>query len=396
MAVRYLDRQLNIADYALGGLTRRLGRNLVVVFVFGLVIFMVASFSLTTTSLKHAANQLLTTVPDITVQKMSAGRQVALSTEDIKELEGIFGIRSVQPRIWGYYFDENNGANYTVIGHANLSDKAKLSGLGIDFHPNLETDAAFEPAVIGRGIRENLGLGQRRSFSLFRPDLSLKSFVTSGTFSIDTSMVTDDLIIMDLEAARDLFGLHGDEITDLLVDVANPLEIDNIADKIGTRLEGVRVVTRERIGKTYRVAFGWRSGFGLACLFGAVTAFFIFAWDKASGLTPAQQQEVAILKVLGWQTEDIITLRFWESVIISISAFGLGYLAAWIHLLFFNGLLFSPVLLGWSVLKPPLTLVPVFSFADLLIIFSLSVLPYLAATVIPAWHSATIRPDSVI
>ncbi|RZW24213.1 MAG: FtsX-like permease family protein [Desulfobulbaceae bacterium] len=396
MAARYLDRQLNIADYALGGLTRRLGKNLVVVLVFALVIFMVASFSMTTTSLKHAASQLLTTVPDITVQKMSAGRQVGFSTEAIKELEFIFGIRSVQPRVWGYYFDENNGANYTVIGVTELDDKTQLAGLGIDFLPNLKTDAAFEPAVIGRGVRENLGLGNRSSFSLFRPDLSLKSFVTSATFDAETSMVTDDLIIIDLKAARDLFGLQADEITDLLVDVANPLEIDNIADKIGERLKGVRVVTRERIGKTYRVAFGWRSGFGLACLFGAVAAFFIFAWDKASGLTPAQQQEIAILKVLGWQTEDIITLRFWESVIISISAFGLGYLAAWIHLLFFNGLLFRPVLLGWSVVKPPLSLVPVFSFADLLIIFSLSVLPYLAATVIPAWHSATIRPDSVI
>ena len=396
MAAGYLDRQLNIADYALGGLTRRLGRNLVVVLVFGLVIFMVASFSLTTTSLKHAASQVLTTVPDITVQQMSAGRQVAFSANAAKELESIFGIRSVQPRVWGYYFDENNGANYTVIGVPNLGDETPLAGLGIDFHPNLETAEAFEPAIIGRGVRENLELGDRRAFSLFRPDLSLKSFVSSGTFNAETSMVTDDLIIMDLDAARDLFGVPGDAITDLLVDVANPLEIDTIADKIGARLEGARVVTRERIGKTYRVAFGWRSGFGLACLFGAVAAFFIFAWDKASGLTPAQQQEVAILKVLGWQTEDIITLRFWESVIISISAFGLGYLAAWIHLLFFNGLLFRPVLLGWSVVKPPLSLVPVFSFADLLIIFSLSILPYLAATVIPAWHSATIRPDSVI
>jgi ABC-type lipoprotein release transport system permease subunit len=396
MAVSYLDRQLNIADYALGGLNRRLGRNLVVVFVFALVIFMVASFSLTTTSLKHAAGRLLTTVPDITVQQMSAGRQVAFSAEAIRELDSIFGIRSVQPRVWGYYFDENNGANYTVIGVTNPGDEAQLAGLGIDFAPHLDSDDAFEPAIIGRGVRENLGLGDRRAFSLFRPDLSLKSFVTSGTFSAATSMVTDDLIIIDLEAARDLFGMGAGEVTDLLIDVANPLEIDNIANKIGERLEGVRVVTRERIAKTYRVAFGWRSGFGLACLFGAVAAFFIFAWDKASGLTPAQQQEVAILKVLGWQTEDIITLRFWESVIISISAFGLGYLAAWIHLLFFNGLLFRPVLLGWSVLKPPLSLVPVFSFADLLIIFSLSVLPYLAATVIPAWHSATIRPDAVI
>ena len=396
MALRYLERQLNIADYALSGFTRRLGRNIVVVVIFALVIFMVASFSLTTTSLKESASRLLTTVPDITVQLMSAGRQVGMSEDSMERLNGIFGVRSVQPRVWGYYFDENNGANYTVIGQADLSVKARLPGLGIDALPPLELDAKATPAIVGHGVRENLELGGRRTFSLFRPDLSLKSFVTSGTFAEESSMVTADLIIMDIDEARDLFGLGPDEITDLLVDVANPLEIDTIADKIGERLAGVRVVTSARIGKTYRVAFGWRSGFGLACLFGAVAAFSIFAWDKASGLTPAQQQEVAILKVLGWHTEDVITLRFWESFIISALAFGLGYLGAWMHLLVFDGILFRPLLLGWSVLKPSVSLVPVFSVADLLIIFSLSVLPYLAATVIPAWHSATIRPDSVI
>ena len=77
MALRYIDRQLNIADYALSGLKRRIGRNIVVVLIFALVIFMVASFSLTTTSLKKSAGRLLETVPDITVQQMSAGRQVA-------------------------------------------------------------------------------------------------------------------------------------------------------------------------------------------------------------------------------------------------------------------------------------------------------------------------------
>ncbi len=328
MGAEYLDRQLNIADYALGGLRRRLGRNLAVVCIFALVIFMVASFSLTTTSLQQAAQRLLTTVPDITVQQMEAGRQIPLSAQAIGELDGIFGIRSVRPRIWGYYFDENNGANYTVIGHSGLSADPEISGLRIDFWEDPALSAAAEPAILGRGVWKSLGLEGRRSFSLFRPDLSLKSFVTTGTFAGQTSMVTDDLIVMDLDGARDLFGMAADEITDLLIEVANPLEIENIADKIGDRLAGVRVVTNARIGKTYRVAFGWRSGFGVACLFGAVAAFFIFAWDKASGLTPAQQQEVAILKALGWHTEDVITLRFWESFIISVSAFGLGYLAA--------------------------------------------------------------------
>ncbi len=396
MAISHLNRQLNIADYALGSFRRRFWKNSGVVLVFALVIFLVASFSLITTALKESAARLLQTVPDITVQQMSAGRQVSLSEEVMAEIGQILGIRSVQPRVWGYYFDENNGANYTVIGHQGFNQQRPIPGLGVDHLPEITMAEAVHPAIIGGGVRDSLELGSRRTFSLFRPDLSLQSFVTAGTFVPHTSMITDDLIVTDLQAARDLFGLGPDQLTDILVEVANPLEIDNIGEKIGVLLDNVRVVTRERIAKTYRVAFGWRSGFGLACLFGAVAAFFILAWDRATGLTPDQRREVAILKVLGWQTEDVITLRFWESVVISSLAFGCGYLAAWIHLLFFDGALFRPVLLGWSVLKPSIELLPVFSFTDLLLVFSLSILPYLAATVIPAWHSASIRPDSVL
>jgi ABC-type lipoprotein release transport system permease subunit len=102
------------------------------------------------------------------------------------------------------------------------------------------------------------------------------------------------------------------------------------------------------------------------------------------------------LKVLGWQTTDILTLRFWESLAVAGLAFLLGCTAAYLHVLFFEGSLFRPVLLGWSVIYPSLKILPVVTAGDLLLIFILSVLPYLAATVIPAWRCSTVSPDAAI
>lgn len=396
MFLFYINRQLNIADYAFGSLRRNLWKNVGVVFVFALVIFMVASFSLMTTGLKNSAAHLLQSVPDITVQQMSVGRQVGLKQESVESLNQIYGIKEIRTRIWGYYFDPDNGANYTVIGDDRIIERDRIPGLGITYLTDSSTDFSGERAILGQAVKKALELDERKGFSLFRPDLSLKSFVRVGEFTTDTAMVSDDLIVMDTGAARDLFRLDPGEVSDIIVSVANPSEIDTIAAKISALLPGVRVITKERIAKTYRAVFGWRSGFGLVCLFGAVAAFFILAWDKASGLTPGQHRETAILKVHGWQTEDVITLRFWESVIISLFAFMLGYLAAWVHVMFFSGFLFLPVMLGWSVLKPTVAILPTFDFGDLLIVVSLSILPYLAATVIPAWRSAAIRPDSVM
>lgn len=394
MNIPTFGRQRNILDYAIGCLWRNRLKNGGIFVVFSLVIFLLCSFRLVAGGLELAARQLLTVAPDITVQKLSAGRQVVFHKDELSSLDKIYGISRLRNRVWGYYFDELNGANYTVIGDESFDMQGQIPGVSILYTTPIEGEAS--PAVIGQQVKTVKDLGSRRSFSLFRPDLSIIAFQQTGTFSSESSLVTADLIVTSIDAARDLFGLQPEEITDVLISVANPEEHDTIAKKISQMIPGSRVVTKKQIQKTYQASFGWRSGFGLACLLGAVAAFAIFAWDKAAGLTPAQRNEVGILKALGWETSDVITLRFWESVIISTLAFSTGYLAAWGHVLWFDGILLRPVLLGWSVLRPPINIIPVFQTADLLLIFSLSVLPYLAATVVPAWRSAVIRPDSVV
>jgi ABC-type lipoprotein release transport system permease subunit len=144
------------------------------------------------------------------------------------------------------------------------------------------------------------------------------------------------------------------------------------------------------------MVFSWRSGFASVCILTALTAFIIFAWDKASGLSPEERREIAILKILGWQTADILLMRFWEGLLVSMLAFVTGYLAAFVHVVFFSAGFFLPVLVGWSVLVPDITLVPDIVLSDILLVLSFSVLPYMAATVIPAWRSAIIAPDSVM
>jgi ABC-type lipoprotein release transport system permease subunit len=250
--------------------------------------------------------------------------------------------------------------------------------------------------VVGHSITKALDLAGRNTFSLFRPDLSLKPFAISGEFSRDTDILTNDLIVMNLADARDLFAIPDGLVTDLCVYVANPKEIDTIAKKISEALPSVRVLTRPQIQKTYQVVFGWRSGFGSICLLSALAAFVILAWDKASGLSPEERREIAILKVLGWETGDILAVRFWESVIVSGLACLVGMTAAYIHVVYFAAALFRPVLMGWSVLRPELHLLPRLAVGDILLIFAFTVIPYLAATVIPAWRSATVPADSAL
>ena len=395
MSVRSaIQQQLNILDYALYSLWRKKGRNCIVFLVFSGVIFLLASFQFMTASLTRTASLLLRDVPDITVQQLSAGRQVFLSANSLGKLDTIFGISSLQPRIWGYYFDERNGANYTVIGCSAPASELRSDLLLEGGHyPQAGEKGAV---VLGAAVSKNLALGGRKNFSLFRPDLTQISLHRVGVFRSSVNLLTADFLLMSLEDARDLFSMPEGVYTDLLVQVANPTEIETIAAKITDSIPGSRVVTAEQIHKTYETVFSFRSGFGAVCLLASLAAFVILAFDKGLGFSGEEQKEVGILKMLGWQTGDIMRLRFYESLATAAAAFGLGLSLAWAHMLFFDGALFRPVFLGWSVLRPSFDIVPYLQGRDILLLFAFSVLPYLAATIIPAWRASIVRADSVV
>jgi ABC-type lipoprotein release transport system permease subunit len=391
-----LEKQFKILDFSISSLWRRKFKNLGIMLVFSGVIFLLASFQMLTGALSGKAEPMLANTPEITIQKMSAGRQEAIPLNYIGKLRSIFGIRSIAPRIWGYYFDGSNLANYTVMA-LEPGSMPGFSSLDLTLsHGRFPESGESGGVVLGRSVQDILGLDGRSRFSLFRPDLSLKSFSVTGIFNRESDLLTNDLIVMNPADARDLFTIAPSMATDLSVYVANPAEIENIAKKISGLLPDTRVLTKNQIHKTYQVVFSWRSGFASICLLTALVAFAILAWDKASGLSPEEKREIGILKILGWETGDILAIRFWESALVSFLAFVVGTTAAYIHVAFLDGTLLKPVMVGWSVIHPSFKLLPAVTLGDLLLILTFSVVPYLGATVIPAWRCSTVPPDSMI
>jgi ABC-type lipoprotein release transport system permease subunit len=201
---------------------------------------------------------------------------------------------------------------------------------------------------------------------------------------------------MGVEDIKTIFGMPNNMATDMVVRIRNPNEVSTVALKIQEQLPDTRPIEREQILRTYDALFSWRSGLVVAILIGSIAAFFILMWDKASGLSAEERKEIGILKAIGWETSDVLELKFWEGFVMSVLSFLTGVIWAYVHLWAFGGKLFSHILKGWSVLFPELHLVPRMSIYDLFMIMFLSVIPYISATILPAWRAAITDPDMVM
>ena len=96
-----LNKQRNILDFTLSSLGRRKGKNLALVTVYTFVIFLLASVMFFTHSIKKESALILQGAPEMTVQRLVAGRQDLIPTRYVDSIRRIRGVQSVAPRLMG-------------------------------------------------------------------------------------------------------------------------------------------------------------------------------------------------------------------------------------------------------------------------------------------------------
>jgi hypothetical protein len=373
-----IEKQRNILDYTLSSLLRRKGKNAALVLVYTFIVFMLASVMFFTHAIKTEASLVLKNAPEIVVQRFVAGRQALVPAAYAEKIGKIRGVSAVKGRLWGYYYDAVfGGANYTLLVPEIFpyDDGTVAVGSGV--------------SRISQSVEGNI-------LPFKGHDGSMATFRIVEVLSSDSELISADLVLMSEHDFRTLFGVTRQYVTDIILSVRNPKEVVTVARKIADILPDTRPIIRDEILRTYDAVFGWRGGILLVILMGCLAAFVIFAWDRATGLSAEEKKEIGILKAIGWETSDVLMMKFWEGVVVSLFSFLAGILLAYVHVFFGSSALFEPVLKGWSVLYPHFRLTPFVSAPDVIILFFITVVPYTVITIIPSWRAATIDPDAVM
>lgn len=381
-------RHLKILEYALLSILRRKGRNFAVGAVFSLTVAILGSILLLTAALEREAGLLLGPGPDLVVQRLAAGRHDLIPRAYGEKIGKISGVKAVRPRVWGYYYDALTESNYTVMGATPAGEELEL--LAGRFPAE-----AWECAI-GAGVAALRHVSAGEDLILIDSRNTGVALEVTGVFASPSALITNDLVVMTEEGVIDFFAFPDGMATDLVVAVPNRAEVDTVAGKIKKQLPDTRPITKDEILRTYQGVFNWRSGMMLAAFGGALLAFAILAWDRAAGVSAAEKREIGILKAVGWDTADVLVLKFWEGAALSVTALLLGIILAYVNVAFFGGGPLAAVLKGWSVLFPQFDLVPRLEAREVFFLAFATVAPYVAATLIPAWKGAVTDPEEAI
>ena len=392
-----IGKHLKILEFALSSMLRRRMKNAGLITVFSAVEFLLSSIVFLTGALRTEALALLEGAPQLIVQRAVGGRHALIPVDYGDVIAKIAGVGVVTPRYWGYYYDIYTDANYTLLG---IGDEG-LDAPGATALRLIEGDMIAPGqrgvCVIGKGVARARATRIGGVVTLRDAGYRMREYEVIGLFDSASRLLTNDLILLPEADLKVQFDMPADDrATDLMVEVYNPTEVDNIAFKITERLTDARPITHAEILRTYETLFNWRGGLLLGIFLGAVAAFMIIARDKATGLSVDERREIGILKAIGWETSDILELKFWEGAVLASLAFLTGVTAGYAHVFYLGAELLTPILKGWSTLFPAIDLAPRLDPYALAVLLLLTVVPYIVATIVPSWQAAITDPDRVM
>ncbi len=373
----WTEKQRHIIEFALASLSRRPGKNLAVLVVYTVIVFILSSILFFTNSLKREASSVLQDAPEIVVQRIVAGRHDLIPEEYVRSMGELAGVQEARGRLWGYYYEPVVGANVTLVVPPGERREARS-------------------VAVGQGVARNLKAYKGGEMALKAFDGTYVYLYVSDVFSPESELVSADLIEISEQDFRRLFDVKKGYFTDITLRVPNSKEVATVAAKIRFLFPDTRPVTRDEILRTYDSIFDWRAGLLAVVFSGALLAFAIFAWEKGTSMSSEEKREIGILKAVGWETSDVLVMKSWEGAVISLSSFLLGVTFGYIHVFFGSYVLFEPVLKGWAVLYPVFRLTPHVDPYQFTALFFLALVPYTVATIVPTWKAAIVDPDQVM
>jgi ABC-type lipoprotein release transport system permease subunit len=380
-----------LLKYAYGVLLRSFSKNLFIFLVMTLLVALLCATLFLSSAIKDEYTTRVFHQADIIITNQKAMHYKTFNIDALEKVLNVEGVESAKGRLYGsYYF--------------NQAEK-KLNIIAVDEFGTY-SDEVLKEANSDLDSKTMLVLAQTKKllekyyykeyFNFVKEDGSLDKVGIKKVLESKDRQKRENLIVMRNELFRDIFTLDENEINDIAVSVANKDEVAFIAHKLEELFPSAKVTLKKDTLVEYEKSYNLKSGFFLTIFVVSFFTFFIIIYDKLSGVSSHERREIGVLKALGWRVGDVLEAKFYEAFILSFSAYVLGVVVALLYVYLFDGYLLLNIFLSQGSILESVSLVFEPNIATLVLVFLLTLPPYIFATIIPSWRVATRDADEVM
>ena len=388
---------MNFFKFASLTLIRNLSKNIVIFIFFTLFIFIASSFIFTSSSLQNSLDAELKGQPDIIIQHKKASRNHPIDNSIVDEINEIPGVEKAYERVFGYYFFDTANRYINVIGIDFLDEDQEKQIKHLYENFDLKVFMQKDNMLISSAVKKLFEqYYYDKFFNFIVEDEEPKKVYISGVFDKRVNLFLNDAVIMDIAIAKDILGYEENEASEIGIVVPNKLEIDNIVQKLLVITPTSKIITKNNMYKYSHELYDYKGGIFLSLFITSFLGFLVIFYSQACSISGPGKKQSGILRAIGWSINDIIKWKMSEAMIVSFVSFLSGILLSYFYIFLFKNNIFVSIFLGSDNVYKDISLEPFFDINSFAILFFITIVPYLASTLHPAWKSSIADPTEAV
>ena len=351
-----------------------------------LTIFLLSTVIFIKSSLQNEILKTLESHNDFIIQREFGGRIFDIENQLEDRLRNIYGVKNITKRVYGRYKFLSEDVYFTIIGVDFSNLNKELKNLGLQNISNDEMIVGFEVDNLLKKYKYT------NYYDFFLPNKEIKKVKIAKVLEKESNIISSDIIILDINLARDILGINRDFSTNIAFDVPNELERTNIKQKLQRLDLDLNIIQKEDILKKYETIFNYKGGVFLILYLVVLFAFIMILYQRYSQVSINERKQIAIFKAIGYSVRDIIKIKMSENFVVAFVSYLIGVLLAYFFVFILNAPILKNIFIDFSNIKNDFIIYPYIEFSTFVTLFLFFMVLFLSSVLIPVWKISAINP----
>ena len=351
-----------------------------------LTIFLLSTVIFIKSSLQNEILKTLESHNDFIIQKEFGGRIFDIENQLEDRLKNIYGVKNITKRVYGRYKFLSEDVYFTIIGVDFSNLNKELKNLGLQNISKDEMIVGFEVDNLLKKYKYT------NYYDFFLPNKEIKKVKIAKVLEKESNIISSDIIILDINLARDILRINRDFSTNIAFDVPNELERANIKQKLQRLDLDLNIIQKEDILKKYETIFNYKGGVFLILYLVVLFAFIMILYQRYSQVSINERKQIAIFKAIGYSVRDIIKIKMSENFVVAFVSYLIGVLLAYFFVFILNAPILKNIFIDFSNIKNDFIIYPYIEFSTFVTLFLFFMVLFLSSVLIPVWKISAINP----